>query len=97
MVYSYDVVIREAQMAHKSPQFQDDEGMQKLKVHPSLDRHISTEDWFAGAELKQLPKPIEVRKRMEGIQPQVAALGFDLNEQCNADDTGIMYGERPKN
>lgn len=101
VAYSYNVIIRAAKLAQALPQFQNDPVIGKLKfTHPWVGGFLSRSGLArrrVTSIMKTIPPPHVVQEHMEGIQNQIMESKFELSEIVSADETGIMYGEKPKN
>ena len=101
VVYSRAIVVQAAGIVRARPEWADDEAIQKLKFSPPW---VSTFLEKAGLNRRRvtniekvLPPPSEVQAHMEGIQAKLVSGGYTLAQIMNADETGVFYGEKPKN
>lgn len=101
VVYSWAVVTQAARLVQTSPAFVNDHKVQALKfskpwVATFLHKSGLNRRRVTNVE-KILPPPEQVQAHMEKIQTRIVEMNFSRSQIINADETGIFYGEKPKN
>ena len=99
VIYSYSVVEQAARLVHALPKWSSNPLVVKLKfskpwVHDFLEKYNLRRRRITNIE-KVLPPPEQVQATLEGIQKDLRE--YELEEVGNADESGIFYGEKPKN
>ena len=101
VVYSYPIIEQAARLEQKSERWASDDKVLKLKfTHPWIVKFLEKSGLnrrrVTNIE-KQLPPVDVVDKRMQEIQGAIVEKGYTLAQILNSDETGIFYGEKPKN
>ena len=101
VVYSYAVVQQAARSEQASPRWASDPVISKLQFSPPwVVTFLKNSDLHRRRVTnieKQLPPVEEVDARMKVIQNIIQVKGYTKAQILNSDETGLFYGEKPKN
>lgn len=101
VIYSYNIVVQAAQTVRSRAPFCDDPLTKSLKFSKPWVRDFLNRNGFNRRRVtnieKVLPPAEAVDQRLKEIQKVLVEGKFERAQILNSDETGIFYGEKPKN